>query len=445
MVSFGEFIHNLESQFSSSVSPTQSEQDAGTKGQRDRSAAQAQNTTLSQEFHGGYLPNVVSDAMENFDTMSHDRIIQYRGSIDPNGMNASVAAWQKLAKDTGDKAEAFRSDIEGLINNGWAGASAESAKANVRKYAEDAKSLQQAADLVANKLTAAEVTVNQVKNQIPDKPASRSHSWTGIITDVVANTVLPGAGATTLGGQLMADHGRTNNAQAEARAVMNNVYARYLPEADTNVPSMPGVTQADNAPNVPPSSPGPGPGPGPGVPGPGPGPSTAGTPGPGTSTDTQPSGTGNATSPSSLNLPDALTGQPTGATSPSSLSPSTATAGYDGSGLGGLGGGGLDGGGVGGGGLGGGLDGSSAGGGKGGSVPGAGSVGGKPGAGTAGSLAGMSGAGSPSGMMGQKGGQKGEGDGEHQTPEWLKGIQEDLLGPEVRHLPGGVIGGDYAE
>uniref|UniRef100_UPI001C22C0B4 PPE domain-containing protein n=1 Tax=Nocardia alni TaxID=2815723 RepID=UPI001C22C0B4 len=332
MVSLDGFISNITGLFSSSVSPTQSEQNAVTAGQQARATAQAQNARFSQSFHGQYLPETVLPKMENFDGMSHDDLVKYRDSIVPDGLTSSSDNWQKMAKDVSDKAVAFQKTIHDLIGNGWSGASADAAAAAVNKYVDDVGSLQDAANLVANKISDATATLIQVKNQIPDKPASRSHSWTGIITDAVASAI-PGGGTLSFGGQLMADHGRTSNAQNEARAVMNNVYARYLPEADTNVPTMPGVTQADNSQNVPPSNPGPGPSPSVSSPGPGPGPSTASTPGPSTSTDTQPSSSDNATTPSSLNLPDALTGQPTGATSPSSLSPSTATAGYDGSGL----------------------------------------------------------------------------------------------------------------
>jgi len=436
---FGDFISSLTGLFSSSVSPTQSATDAGAQGQQDRATAQTQGASLAQDFHGEYLPAGVAAMMENFDTMSHDRIIQYRDHVVPNDMTESATRWKTLADDTHTKAALFQGVIEGLINDGWAGASAESAKASVRKYVDDVDSLKNAAAIVAAKIGDAAATLTQVKAQIPDKPKNRSTSFLGIVTDVVGGAVVPGLGAISSGGQLMADHGRTNNAQNEARDVMNNVYKKYLPDADTNVPKMPGVTPADNTkpgasgPTGPSSSYGPSSSNSTSSSSYGPSSSNSPT---GASGPTYPSSsTGASTSPSSLNLPDAKTGASSSLSGLSSglSGANTSTAGYSPSGFGTAGTTGT-----------GGLD-SSTGGGKGSSVPGTG--GNTTTTGTnATAAAGKSTSGMPGGMMGG-GGQKGKGeeDGEHKTPDWLKGIQEELIGPEPKLLPGGVIGGDYAD
>ncbi|MBU3067108.1 PPE domain-containing protein [Nocardia sp. NEAU-G5] len=431
---FGDFISSLTGLFDPSVSPTQSATNAGTQGQQDRATAQTQGATLAQNFHGDYLPEGVAAMMESFDTMSHDRIIQYRDKVVPNDMNESAGRWKTLADDTHTKATLFQGAIEGLINNGWSGASAESAKANVRKYVDDVDTLKNAAAIVATKISDAAATLTQVKAQIPDKPQNRATSVLGIVTDVVTGVT---GNPTSLIGSVMADHGRRDNAQNAARDVMNNVYKKYLPESDQNVPKMPGVTTADNTSHT-------------GASGPvgpsssyGPssnsnahsyGPSTSNSPTGASGPSSPSSSTSSSTSPSSLNLPDAKTGTSSNLSglSSSMSGTNTSTAGYSPSGVGTAGTTGT-----------GGLNSST--GGLGSSVPGTtGTT--TTTAANATTAAGKTTSGMPSGMMGgagQKG--KGEGDGEHKTPEWLKGIQEELVGPEPKLLPGGVIGGDYAD
>ncbi|MQY23929.1 PPE domain-containing protein [Nocardia macrotermitis] len=432
--SFSDFMSDLTSQFSTSVGPTQSAKNAGTAGKNARDAASTKNTTLSQNFHGDYTPEVVSTAMENFEGMSHDRIIQYRNSVVPTDMNSSVAAWETLADITNKKAESFRTDIEKLINNGWSGASAESAKTSVRKYADDVHSLQNAANMVANKLSDASATLTQVKAQIPDKAKRKSTSIAGIVTDVVAGPV----GIATLGGQLMADHGRASNTQAEARAVMQQVYAKYLPEADKGVPKMPGVTTADNS----------GGASGPSNPAStaqsysptynsnassyGPSSSSGASTSSGTSTNPSSYNSGSTAYSSSLNLPDATTGNSSGATSMNSLN-NTSTAGYSpsGSGTAGTTGGG-------------GFNSSATGGGLGSSIPGTNS--GTNSAATAANAANAAKSTNGLNSMMPHGQSKKEGDdAEHKSADYLRGIQEELLGPEQKFLPGGVIGGEYGD
>ncbi|MQY21735.1 hypothetical protein [Nocardia macrotermitis] len=431
-MSLGDFIDSLTSQFSSSVSPTQGEKDAQTKGVAERDAAQKISNSLGQNYHGEYLPETVAQLMENFDGMSHDDILKYRDSIDTQGLGLGVDAWNKIADDLHTKATLFQGAIEGQINDGWTGATADSAKTSVRKYADDVDSLKNAALIVGSKVSDAAATLTQVKNQLPDKAKSTSTSVAGILTDAVANAVLPGAGVATTIGHHMTDKGRESNAQSEARDVMNQVYAKYLPDADKQVPKMPGATKSDNNSG--------------GASGPT-GPSQSGT---GTSTYNSPSttygpsnssgassyspsasssatsynlsgtSTNSSTSPSSLNLPDATTGL-------SSSSSPTSTAGYSPSGSGTAGTTG--------------MGGFNSGGGLGSSIPG--TTNGTTTAATAANAANKSTSGLGSNMMphGQK--KDGEGDKEHKTADYLRGVQEELLGPEERLLPGGVIGGDY--
>jgi PPE family len=423
-VGFGDFISSLTGLFSSSVSPTQSATNAGTQGQQDRATAQTQGTTLAQNFHGEYLPEGVTAMMESFDTMSHDRIIQYRDKVVPNDMNESAGRWRTLADDTHTKATLFQGAIEGLINNGWSGASAESAKASVRTYVDDVDTLKNAAAIVATKISDAAATLTQVKAQIPDKPQNRATSFLGIVTDVVANTV--GAGGSSIAGQLMADHGRASNAENSARDVMNNVYKKYLPESDTNVPKMPGVTTADNTSHTGasgPSGPSSSYGPSSNSNAHSYGPSTSNSPTGASGPSSPSSSTSSSTSPSSLNLPDAKTGTSANLSglSSSMSGTNTSTAGYSPSGVGTAGTTGT-----------GGFNSST--GGRGSGVPGTtGTT--TTTAATATTAAGKTTSGMP-GMMGgagQKG--KGEGDGEHKTPEWLKGIQEELVGPSRNSFP----------
>lgn len=426
-------------QFDSSVKPTQSQQDAAARGDAARTAANTVSTSLGQNYHGEYIPQTVAQLMENFDGMSHDDIIKYQGSIDVQGLGASVDAWNNIAKDLGTKCGLFKGAIEGELNNGWSGATANAAKTSVRNFAEDMNTLTNAAQMVASKINDATATLTQVKNQIPGKPSNPATSVTGILTDVAATAI--GAGGATLGSQFMANHGRQTNAQNEARDVMNNVYKKYVPDANTQVPKMPGVSQTDknaggaSGPSSPAQS----------SVAPSSYQSNGNTYGPSNSSSSSDSGnsngssygssngysysgtsSGNSTSPSSLNLPDATSGLS------SSMGNNTATAGYSPSGTGTTGttgGGGYD---------------ASTGGSAGSSVPGTASTAAKTAnAATAGTTSSKNT--SSLGGMPHAGKKDGEGDSEHKTPDYLKGIQEELVGPEPKLLPGGVIGGDYAE
>ncbi|WP_169816265.1 WXG100 family type VII secretion target [Nocardia miyunensis] len=379
------------------------------------------------------MPETVAQLMENFNGMSHDDILKYRDSINTQSLHDSVDAWNNIANDLHTKCTLFQGAIESELNNGWSGATADAAKTSVRKFADDVDSLKNAAQIVASKVGDAAATLTQVKNQLPDKAKNSRTSIAGIVTDVVASSILPGAGAATDMAHGMADHGRANNAQSQARDVMNNVYAKYLPDADKQVPKMPGATKADKN-----SGGASGPS-GPSQSGNGPssynsnsssyGPSNSSSASNSSSTATSnsptsynPTSSNSSTSPSSLNLPDATTG------TSSSYSPSTTTAGYSPSGSGTAGTTG--------------TGGFNTGGGAGSSVPG--TTAGATTAATAANAANKSTSGLGS-MMPHSQKKDGEDDKEHKTADYLRGVQEELIGPEPRLLPGGVIGGDYAE
>ncbi|MQY18578.1 hypothetical protein [Nocardia macrotermitis] len=426
---FGDWFNTLTGhQFDSSVKPTQSEKDAATKGDAGRSAANSVSNTLGQNYHGEYLPQTVAQLMENFDGMSHDEIIKYQNSINVQSLNTSVDGWTNIAKDLGSKCDLFKNAIEGQLNNGWSGATAEAAKTTVRNFAEDMSSLTNAANMVASKINDATVTLTQVKNQIPGKQSSTNSSLLGIVTNVLS----PGS----VVAHVMTDHGRSSNAQNAARDVMNHVYKQYVPEANTQVPKMPGVSQTDkNAGATGPS------GPSQSSTGPNTYNSTGHSYGSGTSTGTSTSNgtstnptstgtsynsynsTGTSTSPSSLNLPDATSGLS------SSYSP-TSTAGYSPSGSGTAGT-------TGGGGY------NSSGGGLGSSIPG--TTAGTNTATAANASAAKNNSLNGLGGMPHGGKKDGEGDSEHKTPDYLRGVYEELTGPDPKLLPGGVIGGDYTE
>jgi hypothetical protein len=435
-VGFGDFISSLSGLYSTTVSPTQSQQAAATKGDKDRAAIEGKNATLTRDFHGEYTPEGVESVMENFDGMSHDRILQFVNSIFPADLSSGSDAWTKLAEGTAQYAKAFKDNIDKEIGNGWAGTAATAAGNSVRTYVDDVDNLKDAGALVANKIDDASATLVQVKNQVPGKAARRSTSLLGIVTDVVVGPV-------SAVGEVMADHGRAGNAQNAARDVMKNVYATYLPESDRNVPRMPGPSQVtgnqDPGGDQPPGRDVPT-----GVPTIDPGGHT-----PGDNTQPPPGGTTNpnqntnpsATTPTGVAPHDPSAGKPVGTTPsittpsvpsvPSGTVPSTTTAGYNPDGPGGPGDPGSPGG-----------PGDTPGG-PGRSVPGRapGGPGGTPAPG--GLRAGQAGAPGMGGMMSPGGKGKGEDDEkEHKSADYLRGVQEELLGPDIKAIPP-VIGGDY--
>ncbi|MGQ4616492.1 PPE domain-containing protein [Nocardia sp. R7R-8] len=410
--------------------PNQAQRDAQTAGNDARTKLYAQNTSLTQDFHGDYLPPVVPAVLEQFVSMPHAKIMEFVNSVKLADMWNSVLGWQGLAKKTLQKAEDFQTNINNTIGQGWQGAAAGRALASVQRYVNDVHNLEQAANIVANKMEEAYTGFNQVYNQVPHETDKRSTSLAGVLLTGVAS-VVPGLGSASAVGQLMADQGRAQKAQDRANEVMRTVYSPVALQADTNVPKIPGPIQPSD-----PSSPG--------------SPlSPSGTPGSPRPTGVNPS-TGNPsnqpngpspdpssspdpaqTTPSSLQLPenplgDNPTGRDPNATSPAPSSPGTTPAGYHPS------------------------PGSPGPGSPGPGSPGSpGSPPGSPGRGVPGQLPtgaptvnptavgtgrpGM--AGMPGGMM-PPGRGKGDDEGkEHKSADYLHRVHEELLGPDVQTVP----------
>jgi hypothetical protein len=427
----------IGSLFDSDISPTQSELDAQAAGNSDRTRIYAENSSLAAGFSGEYTKQVVPPVLEPFATMKHSEIMSFVESIKPSEMNASVQGWKQLAKDTTAKATAFHDGIQNEMKSGWAGNAANQALASTKRYLDDVHKVDQAASLIGNKMDEAYSGFNQVKYSVPHESDNQSNSKMGMVVSVLA----------PLSGLVIDSQsaGRADAAQAAARTVMETVYKPVAQQSDTQVPKVPTPTNpqsdkptGDTSQDKPNGT-------------------TTDKPG-GTTTkpstdDTTPSTTEPETpttdDPGDATTDDQTTDDTTGddttaatttpetptTTTPSGTTPGTTPAGTSPGGLGSGGGAGA---------------GAGSGAGAGAGTPGAavpGTAGQKQGAGAgagAGSgassgRAGMSGMGGM-GAPGARGGGKDD-ENEHQAPDYLRGVHEELLGPERLHVPP-VIGGD---
>ncbi|NKX88993.1 PPE domain-containing protein [Nocardia coubleae] len=422
--------------FDSDISPAQSELDAQADGNKERNRIYGENQALASGFSGEYTQQVVPPVMESFTDMSHSRIMQFVESIDIGQMSTSIQGWTQLANDTTAKATAFHDNISKEMERGWAGSAATQALASTKAYLADIHKVDQAAKLIANKMDEARSGFQQVKYSVPHESDDQGDSKLGILVSVLSPAT----------GKIIdsASAGRAEAAQAAAREVMRTVYQPVAQQSDTQVPKVPGPSkpQQDN--------------PGNGDPGDGPGSgntngdnnNTGGTPGtnpantttePEDPTTTEPgdedSGddSSSSTEEPAATTPEDTTPASTPATNPAATTPAGTTPNGLGSG--------------GGAGAGAGAGGGSP------SVPGAGSSlpgagGATPGAGAGQKLAASAGgsagrAGMPGmGGMGAPGARGGKDDeNEHGAPDYLRGVHEELLGPDRAHVPP-VIGGD---
>ncbi|UGT53124.1 hypothetical protein [Nocardia asteroides] len=450
-MSLGEFLSDLANPrttiptlagrvgelFDSDVSATDSELTAQADGNRERADLYAANSALTAGFTGEYDPQRLGGVMESFHDMAHARIMQFVESIDITQMSTSIQGWTQLADDTTAKATAFHDNIQKEMERGWAGSAATQALASTKQYLADIHKVDQAARLIANKMAEARSGFQQVKYSVPHESESQSDTKMGVIVQILS----------PMSGLAMdsASTARAEAAQAAAREVMNTVYRPVALQSDTQVPKVPAPTKpqsgkpANDGTTYRPNGDG----------------STAtdsgtngtnnGTTDPGDTTPaTTPTDPTTATPDDTSATADPETTENPDTTSPAATDPdSTAPAATTPTGTpGGSPGSGSPGGGTpGGGGTGGGGSPSAPGTGT--AVPGAGAqnpqragTAGTPGTGTA-SRAGMGGMG---GMApGARGGKDDE--DEHKAPDYLRGVHEELLGPDRPHVPP-VIGGD---
>ncbi|GEM29816.1 hypothetical protein NN3_08230 [Nocardia neocaledoniensis NBRC 108232] len=452
-MSLGEFLSDLANPrttiptlagrvgelFDSDVSATDSELTAQADGNRERADLYAANSALTAGFTGEYDPQRLGGVMESFHDMSHARIRQFVESIDITQMSTSIQGWTQLADDTTAKATAFHDNIQKEMERGWAGAAATQALASTKQYLADIHKVDQAARLIANKMAEARSGFQQVKYSVPHESESQSDTKMGVIVQILS----------PMSGLAMdsASTARAEAAQAAAREVMNTVYRPVALQSDTQVPKVPAPTKpqsgnpADDGTTYRPTGNG----------------ATDGTT-TGTNGVTDPGDTTPATTPTdpTTATPDdttddtSTTADPETTENPDTTSPaatdpdSTAPAATTLTGTpGGSPGSGSPGGGTPGGGGTSGGGGNPSAPGTGTAVPGAGAQNPQRGgtASTPGTgAAGRAGTGGMGGMApGARGGKDDE--DEHKAPDYLRGVHEELLGPDRPHVPP-VIGGD---
>lgn len=444
----GEYLGRKVGQvFDSTVDTSDEQRDAQDEGNRARDRIYSENAGLSSGFSGEFAPPVLGPGvLENFLGMSHEEIMGFVRSIKPGEMFESVDAWRTLAKDTATAAETFRDNILGQIQAKWEGLAADAAKDKVVAYVSDVDALENAALLVANKVEEAYSGFNQVVNQMPHPPEQP-----GSITSAIVGAI-PVVGSSASAAMAMAYEGRSENAQNRAREVMDTVYKPVATQSDTNVPRIPGpavpAAQAPTDTGAPAGSPG-----SPGTPStdtPG---SPTGTGDPdqraedtadpsqeptvtdetGTETGTEDDGTSTDTTPTSTSTDQPTSQSPTStvptSTVPSSTTPTTTDPTRTGtpSGPGSPGSPGTP----------------TATPAPGRSIPGTGlpdQAAATAAARTA-SQTGRSGMTGMPGMMGGGARGKGDDDGEHEIPDYLRRVQEELLPQDQKTVPP-VIGGD---
>lgn len=435
----------LGSLFDSDIAPTNSELDAQADGNKERARIYGDNQSLASGFSGDYTDKVVPPVMESFIDMDHSRIMKFVESIDEATLTTSIQGWTKLADDTSSKATAYHDNIQKEMERGWSGSAASQALASTKAYLGDVHKVDQAARLIANKMDEARSGLQQVKYSVPHESDKQSSSVAGVVVSVLSNAVAPGLGSAA--GLVMdsTSAGRADAAEAAARQVMTTVYKPVAEQSDTQVPKVPtpskpqsdkpsGDTSKDKPTGTTTDKP-------------------AGTTTKPTTDDTTPSTTEEPESPTTTDPGDddttdnettdnttdddttaaSTTPETPTTTTPSGTTPGTTPAGTSPSGLGSGGG-----------------AGAGAGGGAGAGTPGAAvpgtagqkqAVGAGAGAGSGASsgrsgMSGMGGMGAP----GARGGGKDD-ENEHQSPDYLRGVHEELLGRERLHVPP-VIGGD---
>ncbi|MQY19493.1 WXG100 family type VII secretion target [Nocardia macrotermitis] len=364
---------------------------------------------------------------ENADSYSHWDIYNKFNPLDTNKAHSALQDYDKLAQEWSAASAFFASRIQHSSSAAWQGKAADASRTAISNYTQRAEDLTDALKALSTQVTTAVDGVNNTKHGVaePMQHVSRWNFWDG---------------------DFMWHHGsrskqKIDQARDEAREAMKNNYVKNFVGADKSIPVIPKPNEISNplytytptsstlyTPNS------------------GTNPSDSGANHSGTSgnngsqSDTS-SSQSNSTSTAgyaSSSMPTMSGYSSSTATTPSSFysgtSPtSTTPSNYSGLGSGTGGDSALNG-----------LGSSAGGGGLGKSVPGTGSNAtaaaanaAKAAGNTAGNLAGMGG-------MGGAAGKSGSDDKEHSLPDWLRNMENtlDLLGPEIKTLPGGVIGGD---
>ncbi|WP_405180117.1 PPE domain-containing protein [Nocardia sp. NBC_01377] len=436
----GYLVDRVTGLFDGDISPTATESAAQSTGNDSRNRLYTANSELSQSFSGEYTSQVVPPVMETFVGMPHERIMSFIDSIGLGEMSSSVAAWKALATDTTAKATAFHDNIAKEMERGWSGNAANSALAAVRGYLSDVHKVDQAVSLIANKMEEAYTGFQQVSYQVPHPSEARADGKLANVVSTVGDKILDVSGMIS-----GADTRRAQDAEDKANEVMRTVYAPVAAQADNNVPkvpspttsgSVPGGDKGDDGSEVPGGGGGSGNSNRPEGNTPDSGESGAENPetedpgaenpnednnADGDSNDTSNDNSSKSTEPAAAQTPGSAA-----PTTPSSAAPSTPS---------GLGSGGSHGGGSP---SGSGSPGAGSGTpGAGGSVPGSGKSANPTSAGTSGTAAstgraGMSGVG---GMGGGRGGTGKDDESEHNAPDYLRGVHEELLGPETLSVP----------
>lgn len=379
-------------------------------------------------------PPSITDGGENPDSWSHWDIYNSFNPLNTTNAHTASQNYSQLASGWESAVTFFNARIKQSSDAAWQGPAAEASRTAISNYSTKALELCDSLNAMSTQVAAAVDGVNGTKNgtDVPIQRVSSLNVWDG---------------------DFLWHHGdrslsKINEERDKARAAMKDHYVTNFVAADKQIPQVP---KPDGIGGYTPSS---GYTPGSGISqsgsqsgsgggGGGDGQSASGSgSGSGSDSGSQSSGTsgtsGTSSSLSGYQSPHASSSL---STQPSSyfsgMSASTMPSSFTGGTGTGVGSGGFDGGGGGG---------TPSGGGLGKSVPG--TVGTTTGAAVTaagtragGSTPGMAGMG---GMGGAKGG-KGEEDSSHEIPDWLRNMEntEELLGPQPKTIPGGVIGGDY--
>ncbi|WP_243789799.1 hypothetical protein [Saccharopolyspora gloriosae] len=401
-------------------------------GEEANRIAQQQQAQLAQQNSGltvnGYDNPAITECV-NWSGFDHAQIFRTNSdSIEPGKVGEVAQAWLDFAEGLRGRGENYGRDLQQIVEGGWQGAAADSAKEVGKPASEWMTASADAFAATGNNLNAAGDAAGQASKMV-DQPAG--YSWGS-----TAAAAIP-FGAAGAGVNALSQMEEQEQAEKAAQETMSRVYSPALQQIDAKMPQYTAPDGSTKEP--PPATPPPGTdwGGGPGANGLGNGPGSGigggagsnlpgggyggshlpgggygnGSGGPGSTTPSTPSESGSqwAGHPGPGGLP--------GGGGPGAGGPGAGGAGAGG-GMGGMAGGLAGGaGGAGAGGMGRGAGGPGAGGRAGIGGPGAGAAGG--GAGARGAGAGRGGMG---GGMGGGAGQRGQGgeDAEHERPSWLE-------------------------
>ncbi|MEV2224539.1 hypothetical protein AB0E01_32335 [Nocardia vinacea] len=376
-------------------------------------------------------PSKIAGGGEHVDSWNHWKIYNAFTPLNTTEAHSGSTEYSQIATSWASAVELFVNRINHSSSAAWDGNAAKSSRDAITNYAKKALDLTSPLQNLADRVSAAAKGVNDTQNAV-DKPPSGG-SWYNPKSWNLGIYHGPNSAAVR------------NDCESSAREAMRSHYVKTFVAADQQIPVLPVPNSPTDplykAPEIKTD------GYTPGKSGNGGGNPTSGTGDQGDGnqqetpqTSTEP--TTNSQDPSSTTPTStdssSQTPSSTSATQPSSVTPTTSTSttpssypggtGSTGSGLGGTSG--------------------TTSGKPGSSVPGTPTVTGTTAnaaraATTSTGTSGMSGMG---GMGGGRGQSKGD-DESHQLPEWLRNMEntEELLGPDPKTVPGGVIGGDHAE